>query len=142
MAKTNAKQAGAPTLAPPEAATGDGVEVGATRPSELMAEELLAGAEATAVAGGAPALAPPAAALAEEGVTAWLSDKRVSGLWSIDEVRNSWVAITGVGWKKLHNTSDSALTALTMLGAHARQMSCRVDYREEADGMIHEMYVW
>jgi hypothetical protein len=63
-------------------------------------------------------------------------------LWSIAETRNAWVSITGIGWKKLANTHDSALLALTILGAHARQLQTAVDYREEADQMIHELYVW
>jgi hypothetical protein len=32
--------------------------------------------------------------------------------------------------------------ALTILGTHAREKSATVNYRDEADGMIHEMYVW
>ena len=31
---------------------------------------------------------------------------------------------------------------LTMLGANAKQSQTSVNYREESDGMIHEMYVW
>jgi len=71
-----------------------------------------------------------------------LSDKRVGALWSINQLRNSWAYITGVGWKKLYNTSDSSITAMTMLASHARQTNSRFDYREEADQMIHEIYVW
>jgi hypothetical protein len=29
-----------------------------------------------------------------------------------------------------------------MLGANARQTQGAVNYRQEADNMIHEMYVW
>ena len=29
-----------------------------------------------------------------------------------------------------------------MLGGSARQTNSPVNYRDEADGMIHEMYVW
>jgi hypothetical protein len=47
-----------------------------------------------------------------------------------------------VGWKKLANNSDSAIVALTVLSASARQTQTQVNYRDEADGMIHEMYVW
>jgi hypothetical protein len=76
------------------------------------------------------------------GVSAWQKHKRITGLWSINQNRNSWVAVDGVGWKKLVNNSDSAIVALTMLSSHAREKGSTVNYREESDGMIYEMYVW
>jgi hypothetical protein len=98
---------------------------------------------ASAISGvSAPSLDPPAALKAEEGITAWLNDKRIEAMWCISENRNVWAAVTGVGWKKLANNSDSAIVALTMLAGHARQLNRPVNYREEADGMIREMYVW
>jgi hypothetical protein len=81
---------------------------------------------------------PPAAT----GATAWQDNQAISGLWSIAENRNSWVGVTNVGWVKLANNSDTAIVALTMLAAHAREFSRPVNYRQENDGMIHEMYVW
>lgn len=76
------------------------------------------------------------------GIAAWQNNKRITGLWSINQNRNSWVGISGVGWKKLANNSDTAIVALTMLSAHAREKNSPVNYRTEKDGMIHEMYVW
>ena len=76
------------------------------------------------------------------GQTTWLGDKRVSALWGINQNRNSWVYITGIGWKKLANNSDSAVVALTALAAHAKLKQTNYTYREEADGMINETYVW
>jgi hypothetical protein len=29
-----------------------------------------------------------------------------------------------------------------MISAHAKQLTSRVDYREEADGMVYEIYAW
>ena len=75
-------------------------------------------------------------------VTTWLNDKRITGLWSLNQNRNSWVYVNGIGWKKLANNSDSAIVALSMLGAHARDKDSAVNYREESDAMIREMYVW
>ena len=98
-----------------------------------------------ATAGGqaAPSLTPGTAATTAAGVVgAWLNDKRVTALWGISENRNSWIYINGVGWKKLANNSDTAVVALTILGAHAKQTQTAYNYREEADGMIHEAYVW
>jgi len=76
------------------------------------------------------------------GVTAWQNNKRINALWSINQNRNSWIGIEGIGWKKLANNSDSAIVALTMLSAHAREKNSPVSCREESDGMIYEMYVW
>jgi hypothetical protein len=92
------------------------------------------------VGGAAPSL--PLMAGVAAGVSAWQNNKRITGLWSINENRNSWVGVDGIGWKKLANNSDSAIVALTMLSSHAREKGSAVDYREESDGMIYEMYVW
>jgi len=73
-------------------------------------------------------------------ITAWHNNKRITRLWSINQNRNSWVGVSGIGWKKLANNSDSAIVALTMLSAHAREKGSVVNYR--SDGMIHQMYVW
>ena len=101
------------------------------------------GVTATAGADSAPSLLPSAAASGNDGGTAaWLGDKRVSALWGINQNRNSWVHIAGIGWKKLANNSDSAVVALTILAAHAKQSQTNYSYREEADAMIHETYVW
>jgi hypothetical protein len=88
----------------------------------------------------APSLRPAEGMSA--GITAWQNNKRITGLWAINQNRNSWVYVDTVGWKKLANNSDSAIVALSMLGAHAREKSSVVNYREENDGMIREMYVW
>ena len=76
------------------------------------------------------------------GISAWQNNKRVNALWSINQNRNSYASISGIGWKKLVNNSDSAIVALTMLSSHARENNSPVNYREEGDGMIYEMYVW
>jgi hypothetical protein len=72
----------------------------------------------------------------------WQRNKRVSALWGTNESLNSWALIAGVGWKKLSAGSDSAALALTTLAALGKLTQTRVDYREESDGSIHELYVW
>jgi hypothetical protein len=89
----------------------------------------------------APTLTPSSMAM-EGGITAWINDKRVTALWSLNQNRNSWVYIGSVGWKKLSDNSDSAVVALSMLAAHAKQTQTNYSYREEDDGKIHEVYVW
>ncbi len=99
-----------------------------------------------AAAAAAPTAEPPAGADAGSAgavtATVWVNNKKINALWAISENRNSWVGVAGVGWVKLANNSDSAVVALTMLGASARQTQGTVNYRQEADNMIHEMYVW
>ena len=91
----------------------------------------------------APSLTPASLSGGAAGaITAWNGDKRVGALWGINQNRNSWVFIVGVGWKRLANNSDTAVVALTMLAAHAKQSQTNYSYRDEADGMIHESYVW
>lgn len=87
----------------------------------------------------APSLPVEEGALA--GITAWQNNKRVTALWSINQNRNSWAGISGMGWKKLANNSDSAVVALTMLCSHAREKNSVVNFREEG-GMIREIYIW
>jgi hypothetical protein len=82
----------------------------------------------------------PEAVEAAAGV--WQTNKRVNALWGTNEPRNSWVLIAGVGWKKLASSTDSSALALTVLAAHGKLTQARVDYREESDGLIHELYVW
>jgi hypothetical protein len=51
----------------------------------------------------APSL--PLAGGAASGITAWQNSKKINGLWSINQDRNSWVGIEGIGWKRLSNIS-------------------------------------
>lgn len=103
---------------------------------------------AVGAAGGATTMAPSAAPPAKrKGVsgsagTVWNNSQLVNALWSINEDRNSWVGIQGVGWVKLSTASDTGVVALSVLAAHAKQLQTVVNYRTEDDGMIHEIYAW
>lgn len=123
-----------PTVTPAVSTGGEGLQgvIGAAQ----------AAAPVPTISGGdaAPALLPADGAMT--GITAWQNNKKITGLWSINQNRNSWLHVEGVGWKKLANNSDSAVVALTMLGAHAREKGTNVNYREESDGMIREIYAW
>lgn len=129
-----------PTASPPGSVDLT-TETEQDRPRDLSEAEL---SIVSTQAAEAPTLTPPEVTAAEAagGITAWQSDKRIGALWTINQVRNSWISITGVGWRRLIHNSDSAVVAMTMLSAHAKQMATRVDYREEADGMIYEIYAW
>jgi len=129
-----------PTQMPPQAEKAMG---GSESLEAQAAPKPLVEAELAILAGeSAPTLEPPAAVTEAEAFGAWSGNKQINALWTINQNRNSWVSVVGVGWKKLSNVSDSGNVALTMLSAHARQLNRIVVYRDEADGMIHEMYVW
>lgn len=76
------------------------------------------------------------------GATTWNSNKKVTGLWSSDHDKNVFAHIAGTGWKKLARHSESGIVALNMLASHARAENSKVNYRDEKDGMIYEIYVW
>jgi hypothetical protein len=113
----------------------------ATRPKTLSHEERMI-TETESIGGAMPTLMPPQSVSVSKSATAWASDARVNALWSINENRNAWIGVADVGWRKLANNSDTAVVALTMLAAHARETQSSYSYREEADGMIHECYIW
>ena len=78
----------------------------------------------------------------DTGITAWLSNKKIVGVWSNASNKNSWINIQGLGWRRLFTGSETVVTCMTMLAAHARAENRNVNVRLEADNMIHEIYVW
>jgi hypothetical protein len=131
-----------PTGAPPSAVT-DGTGAGMAEP-KILPEEALA--DATAAAESRPVLAPPSAA-ADAGagaqqVTATWRTGTVTALWSMNQTRNAWMHVPGIGWRKLFNGRDWSFTALVTLASQARQTSRQIAFREEADGMVYEIYLW
>ena len=148
MART--RSTGAPVAAPPTVTQGDGAGSSVeTKPVDLTDAQLGGVGAAAGADSITPSLAPPGegaglteALSAGAGTGTWQADKRVTALWSINQVRNDYAYIAGIGWKKLYNASDSSITAMTMLASHAKEKNTRFDYREEADGMIHEIYAW
>lgn len=129
-----------PKDAPPEEAmTLNGGEA-------MPSAEVLAAAEGIAFEGelSEPSLGDDAGFAAEENASAggaWHVNKKITHLWSINQNRNSWVAVSGLGWKRLSPASDSINTTLTMLAAHAKQGNRTVKLREES-ALIVELYVW
>ena len=127
---------GTPTESPP-----GGAEVTAAAGSSgpTLVEPEVAQAAATEAG---PTLTAPGVREAG-GVTAatWRTGQ-VTALWSIDETRNAWMLVSGVGWRKLFNGRDGAFTALVVLASQARQTGRTINFREEADGMVYEIYLW
>jgi len=92
-----------------------------------------------------PGQRPPTEVLVEaeaEGIAAWHNGKKIVALWSNASPRNAFISVPGMGWKRLSNANDSSYVSLTMLASHAEQTNSTVNLRLEADGKVHEIYVW
>ena len=91
-------------------------------------------------------LQPPAGtvrlAAADTVTGTWQNNATVDAMWFADEVRNAWMHVAGIGWKKIFNATDAAFTALVTLAAQARETGRPMAYREESDAMVHEIYLW
>jgi hypothetical protein len=135
-----------PTLVPAQ----PGVEESRTDTSGMSRPTVMPEAHAGVTAAGAgeqwPVLLPPGtagAAAAVSGVTGtWTSGVMVDATWSINETRNAWFHVTGGAWTKIFNGTDGSFTALCTLAAQAKQTGHQMAIREEADGMVHEIYLW
>lgn len=144
MARTRSSQSSSvgpePALEPPaDAAVSTAASTSA--PTDLPPDaSLTSGAVSTGDTG--PSAMPPESGQQAIGASTWLTDKRITALWSINQNRNSWIHVAGVGWRRLATNSDSAIVAMSMISAHARQMQSSVTLRQEADGLIHEIYAW
>ena len=132
-----------PTELPPENGTqignGAGTTVEAPRDLEELTSDLIAGAGAATLP--EPTL-QPGAGVSADGVGLWVSNKHVDALYSTYAARFSWMHVSGGPWRRFAPVSDSGVAALALLAAHARDRGRPVNYREEADQLIHEMYVW
>lgn len=139
-----------PRETPPaaKAKAGDtAAAAGTTEPKPMTDETLVDVLEAEAEIEGRPTLEPSSVAgIQAEAVTAvtgtWQTGKTVTALWSINEIRNAWMHVSGLGWRKLYNGREGAFRALVALAAHARQTGRPINFREEADGMVYEIYSW
>ncbi len=79
----------------------------------------------------------------EEGFGAgvWQNSKKIAGLWTKAETRNSWANVTDLGWKKFYSGSDTAVVAMTILAAQALEKQSLVNVLIENDQIV-EIYVW
>ncbi len=97
-----------------------------------------------------PSLMPPTlrdpSSMSEADLAAvtaiWRSSQYVDAMWSIDQTRNAFMMVRGLGWRKIYNGRDGAFTALVSLASQARQTGRQVSFREEPDGMVYEIYLW
>ena len=109
-----------------------------SEPSEALLKEARASKMETQAR---PSQMPTGEAMQGISAAVWHGDKNITGLWSINQNRNVWVAIADIGWKKLADNSDSAIMAMTTILSHAFQTNRKASLREE-EGQIRELYVW
>lgn len=140
-------KSGAPTKVPPQTKAASSTAVEAAGDARPMLDLTDAGLAAE-VAEAGPTLAPPstgagAAAAAEtDAAGAWVSNVTINALWTINQPRNAWANVVGTGWRRIYAGSDGAFQALCTLASQARQTNRPCNVRVEADGMIHEIYLW
>jgi hypothetical protein len=103
----------------------------------------------SAAAAGSPTLLPPTAGAGSTAVVTaggatgtWTSGVQVNALWAQFATRNAYMSIPNIGWVKIFNGTDAAFLALTTLASQAKQTQSQIVYRTEADGMVHEIYLW
>jgi hypothetical protein len=103
-----------------------------------------AGAVAAAIAAAQPSLDPPgtpgaARAVIDAGI---FSNVRVLSLFSSGHSMNGYGFLEGVGWRRFATTNPSAHVNLGLLASGAREQGFATPVRHEADGQIHEIYLW
>jgi hypothetical protein len=114
-------------------------------PHPLTSVELESATRTSAAITGAPTLGPHtsgATLAAAGGAGTWQANQTIGALWSSDDKDNAYAWINGVGWKRLAPTSDASLMAMNILTRLGRDKGSAINYREEADGAIHEIYLW
>ncbi len=131
-----------PVNIPPAAEAEAGGATEASAPS-LVIETTEASTSGESEA--APTLDPPFASSSGDqdsfGAGVWHNSKRVNGLFSTNQTRNSWMSITGIGWVKLASNIDSANEALTVLATAAKVKNSPVNYYLDG-GQATQIYVW
>ncbi len=73
--------------------------------------------------------------------TGWLKNTKITALWAIAENRNAWVAIQGVGWRKISFANDNIFFNILsqLIAAKAGNRPVNV---YQTDKVITEVYVF
>ncbi len=70
----------------------------------------------------------------------WHKNKRIAGLWSIDQERNAWAFANDVGWRRVSPADDTIFSTMLVQLAGAKVSQRAVDLLDE-DGVITQVYV-
>ncbi len=73
--------------------------------------------------------------------TGWERNKRIVGLWTINQNRNAWVYVQNMGWRKISPDNDNIFFDMLAQLIAAKACGCRVDFYQE-NGVIKQVYVF
>ncbi|HYD81340.1 MAG TPA: C1 family peptidase [Paucimonas sp.] len=73
--------------------------------------------------------------------TGWQSNKRVIGLWTINQERNAWVYFESLGWRKIASESDVVFFDMLSQLIAAKAAARPVNFYEE-NSVIRQAYVF
>lgn len=73
--------------------------------------------------------------------TEWLTNRKILGVWTIDQDRNAWAYIEGTGWKRISADNDNIFFDMLaqLLAAKAGNRPCNL---RQQGGFIREIYVF
>lgn len=79
---------------------------------------------------------------AVEGIleTGWLNNTKVIGLWTIDQDRNAWAYLNGIGWRRIAWNNDNIFFDLLRLLAAAKEGGRPVNVYQD-NAVIKQIYV-
>jgi len=77
-----------------------------------------------------------------EGIenTGWQSNRRVIGLWTINEDRNAWAYFDGLGWRRVSPDNDNIFLDMLAQLTAAKAAARPVNFYED-NGVIKQVYV-
>jgi hypothetical protein len=130
-----------PTQQPPASASAAKADCGC-HDKDAKAKAASAGVPMMPSSMSAPSMLPASAAAGGGVTAAWRNNAKITGMWSINQDRNAWAHLDGIGWRNLAGNSASGIVTLNMLASHAYQTGSVAGCYEEDDGRISQMYVW
>lgn len=70
----------------------------------------------------------------------WINNKKIIGLWAIDQDRNAWAYIESYGWRRICYDNDNIFYNMLSQLQAAKAVNCNVSVRME-NNVIKEIYV-
>jgi hypothetical protein len=72
--------------------------------------------------------------------TGWQTNRRVIGLWTVDQDRNAWVCFEGLGWRKISPDNDNIFFDMLAQLIAAKAAARPVNFYED-NAVIKQIYV-
>ncbi len=71
----------------------------------------------------------------------WVKNARIDGLWAINQDRNAFVHVKGLGWRRVSRDNDNIFFDMLVQLVAAKAGNRPVNFRQE-NGVIKELYVF